>query len=277
MIREQLDPSFVPGWHYLVLGAVIVFVLGVAEIIASGLIVSDSGFFYYGGWYAGILCMICGIYGCLTKTAVGVTWLAAISCGSFIAAVVAAAVLSVYLNFLDELNACASYDSSDSNDSCNYKSYYECYGDSDYYADAVLCEADYLNDNDFDDTSDQCTCVRDGDDNDCYDFHNVKDCGKFFGDLPRDVNAAYIIAILSAIAAVLLTLLSCVSLKLPRWLASDDEIRAHTLMMTTALLPSESIQPTVTAAEVSESVSRDHELPQAIKVQNSNSNPIHSM
>ena len=56
----QVDPP-VAGAAVIMIISVLLIVAGFAELISGAIVTSDSGGFYVGGVYVGILCMIAGI------------------------------------------------------------------------------------------------------------------------------------------------------------------------------------------------------------------------
>ena len=90
-------------------------------------------------------------------------------------------IIALYMtNYIFEIvksfGACSSY-TGDLNNSCSATaSYFECYGNSDYFYDAKTCAASYYLDNGGDTT--ECLCVKE-DTSDCYSFGHIQSCRRF--------------------------------------------------------------------------------------------------
>ena len=172
-----------------------------------------------------MVCVIASLRGFYLPNIYGVVWLSVLTFISFITSVIGTALMAAYYNFLNDLDACATYEMIRHQSSCNLSEYshFQCYGDNDYYKYAAACSADYVYDNDYDDYSDVCSCVKHDDDDDCYNFTDIDDCNNLLDKIPNDVRAAYIIAIFCSIISVGLLTLTCVSVKAPKLLSSSRD------------------------------------------------------
>eukprot|EP01031_Cornospumella_fuschlensis_P031699 gene31699-38310_t len=136
---------FVSGKRYFRLNGMVLTASGVAVIIASALVIHNSGGNYIGGIYAGITSVLFGLsllrieeYTSYWSLFFGVF-------ANFILCIVAVGITSANQYFVNSLEACGSYGNSIDN-SCGVNSYVDCVGNEDYYPQAYGCELAYAND-----------------------------------------------------------------------------------------------------------------------------------
>eukprot|EP01035_Chromulina_nebulosa_P000418 gene418-600_t len=166
----------------------ILFALGLAETIASIIIINTSGGTYAGGIYAGILCMVTGIRGFVMSQGFRLLVLVIFSVLSGIISIVAASLLASNYNFLSSLYACES-----SSGTCSYISDYSSYCLAAYY-----CEISTT-------TVYDCSCA--GSTDTCYGINHIS-CSAILTSLPAQIHASYIISILCIVASCLLAVMS---------------------------------------------------------------------
>lgn len=155
-----------------------------------------------------------------------INWLFLFTVIAFVASIIGSAIEGVYYTFLKSLKACASY-ANEITTSCNVSSNYNCYGDEDYYNEALICAVGDTNTND-------CICVNQdfssADDDTCYTISNIGNCDNLLDSLPNQLQASYAACILCIITCIALLCLISSAKYHPTYFVSQEEIDRNNLI-----------------------------------------------
>jgi hypothetical protein len=127
----------------LIITSALVLLLGIAELVASAVLIKNSGGNYSGGIYAGIICLMTGTRGLYVRSGPERTrliQLSILSVISFILSIIAAAIQSNQYSFLQSVESCDN-------------SSLTCYGNSAYCPASYICQKYTF------EFSEDCACV----------------------------------------------------------------------------------------------------------------------
>lgn len=219
-----MDLLFVPGKLYLSFACFVLGVFGVFEIIEGSIIITESNGIFAGGWYLGVLCLLAGVRGFYLTTSRSVLWVMLWVFIAWIAAIICSTMLYSEYYEVKDLKACAEYDGTISF-SCGITSNYTCYGNANYFTDAINCEQSYV-DSHTDDyyllQNQQCDCTKSN--AVCQSFENIVNCNNLLSFLPTALFDSLIISILCFILSALIIVLCCVILYLPTVFITREEL-----------------------------------------------------
>lgn len=185
------------------------FACGIGELVSSIVVISDSGGYYIGGIYVGAIAIAAGLTGFRISHKKSLFGCIVLFTISLIASIVSSALQASMISYVEDIEACSSYDSSSTSTTCNaIGSYYRCYGNDDYFGYAQTCEASYVYNYGTGDQS--CSCIQQ-DSSTCYTFTNVPSCERFTNDLPSALRASYSFAIIVVILSAALIVISVFS------------------------------------------------------------------
>lgn len=248
MLQVQLP---FPGSKYFLVGSVLIFILGIAELIAGAVVIADSSGYYIGGVYVGIMAMLSAPRGMrlASRSSVGIYSILLVLL--IIVCIIGAALQAGSYNFLKNLAACSSYSSS-LQTSCGKSAYYTCTGDSDYYLYAYSCEVTYVYSDGIED--DQCSCINSDDLSTCYSYTNIKDCGKLIRDTPGALQAAYALSIVCLLISAFLFVLSLLAYYTPERLGGKkwEDVPAIDTNNVVVVVPATTISPIITQGYIVE-------------------------
>lgn len=134
------DDFFVSGKPYFHVSGAVIGAAGVAVIIAGGLAAHNSGGYYIGGIYSGILSVFFAYSVLQVDVYKSFLSLFLWTAVNLIVCVVALALSSADQAFVNTLEACGYYSDSAT---ANCGLYVSCTGNSDYYSQAYACELTY--------------------------------------------------------------------------------------------------------------------------------------
>lgn len=214
---------FISGKFYFRISGVILAAAGIAVVIAGALATHYSGGYYLGGVYSGVLTVFFAS-SLLQLDVYRSFWsLAGWTLCNLIICIVALGISSANQEFLNSLEACATYSSSLTTSCGSIPAYAECSGNDDYFAEAQLCEANYVADNDGTIEDNQCSCVTNDDSDTCYNYYHILSCSDFLRLVPGQVGAAISFLTIILIANLFVMVLVVINRCKPEMIRSRQE------------------------------------------------------
>lgn len=159
---------------------------GIAELVASILVIISTGGGHIAGIYVGGCTILLSFRGFFLNPGLVYRMDLVLQFLNILIAIVGTAMQAALYNFIITFEACSSYSSSSSSKSTSCSSVpsnYYCYGNSDYFSDAVVCEATYIDE--YGVTSDECTCISSENTSSCYSYTSVADCNDLLNEFPQ--------------------------------------------------------------------------------------------
>jgi hypothetical protein len=214
--------ELISGKGYLRFLGTALLVMGIAELISGIIVIADSSGYYVGGTYVGIIAILTGSRANAIITRYHLGWFIFITVISLIVSIIGLGIQGSNLSFIDTLEACSSYDSAAITTSCSaVPSYYTCTGNNDYFLAAEACEVTYVMDNGAE--NNQCSCVTNADNNECYSFANINNCHKLVEKLPGAMKGSLSFCVICLFLSILIFIISLIAYYKPAWIQSQAE------------------------------------------------------
>lgn len=231
-IREK-DEKFTPIRAVINISSILLLLCGLAHIITSAIVIKSSRSRFIGGLYAGILTFLAGLYPTNHFQEVPIIWLILLTLLSFVSSVISCIYEEADLSFVSSLKACVNED------------YSQYTGSSSYYKAVYICQST---------STAACTCINRS--NVCYPYEKLpsRECANLINNLPTEIRASYLVAIISSVFSGTLMCLSIVAYLYPSiisiWLLWDyithckemkeiSHSRPHEVEMQSHLVPAD--------------------------------------
>jgi len=148
-------------WKIIRLGFLLLIVVSIAEITSSCVVISYSTGYFKSTIYVGIVALVISFVGLCTSTKSqdGLRIYAVLSVIGMVVSVVGTVLGAQDYLLVSDIHASASKTSSLSSSCGDYISFFQCYGDSSYYAAALHCEVAYDNTYGASATDNHCSCT----------------------------------------------------------------------------------------------------------------------
>lgn len=199
-------PTYIYARKTVASASFCLFLSGLCQFIATIVLLRASNN-HYGSWWVGIISIIVGARGVsrvLTRLSIKITCLSGIA--ALVVTGAGSSIDGISYQYISSMQACSSIVPAGSvgDSSCLgvTNSYlFDCYGNSDYYAHAVNCEATAQTQNMIVD----CACVDSTSSNyPCYTFNGYNSCDYVLDTLPVQIRVTYALSLLCALAAFFL-------------------------------------------------------------------------